>query len=499
MADTTIVQLLALVVFVVALVSGEDDHGTNTVSYDKKTFEAGIAKGRNFVMFYAPWCGHCKNLAPTWDQLANVYNKKATSPVVIAKVDCTVQTGLCADHEIVGFPTLKLFEAGGESHKRYTGKRDLESLKAFVQDNLQGEEGEAVEQAPEGKPEVPEPKSALVTLTDDTFAEHVAEGGHFVKFYAPWCGHCKKLAPVWEELAETFGHVEDVSIAMIDCTRSQVICKQYEIRGYPTLVWFVDGKQKDKYQGARTHEALKKFVAERMEEGSQEGEEEEDEGEEENADDLVQVAEGKVLDLNQANFKAQLKASSLIFIKFFAPWCGHCKRLAPTWDELAKHFADEEVAIAKVDCTQHKSVCDDYQVRGYPTLKMFRDGEVVNDYRGPRALEDLSGYVKKYLEENHDELLISSHLILPSRCGHCKRLAPTWDELAKHFADEEVAIAKVDCTQHKSVCDDYQVRGYPTLKMFRDGEVVNDYRGPRALEDLSGFVKKYLEENHDEL
>ena len=61
------------------------------------------------------------------------------------------------------------------------------------------------------------------------------------------------------------------------------------------------------------------------------------------------------------------------------------QKLAPTWDELAKAFEkDEGVKIAKVDCTQAQSVCQDYDVRGYPTLAYFKDGKKVETYRGAR-------------------------------------------------------------------------------------------------------------------
>ena len=54
------------------------------------------------------------------------------------------------------------------------------------------------------------------------------------------------------------------------------------------------------------------------------------------------------------------------------------------------------------------------------------------------------------------------------RCGHCQKLAPVWDELAKTFeADAKVKIAKLDCTQAQSVCQANEVRGYPTLAYFR--------------------------------
>ena len=64
-------------------------------------------------------------------------------------------------------------------------------------------------------PPPPAAKHGLYELTMDTFKDHVAKGNHFVKFYAPWCGHCKKLAPVWDELAEGFSHNEDITIAKV--------------------------------------------------------------------------------------------------------------------------------------------------------------------------------------------------------------------------------------------------------------------------------------------
>ena len=85
----------------------------------------------------------------------------------------------------------------------------------------------------------------------------------------------------------------------------------------------------------------------------------------------------------------------LYFIKFFAPWCGHCKRLAPTWDQLAEQKTADDVVVAKVDCTKEKDVCSKAGVKGYPTLKVFHAGEEKVKYSGARTLEALGDFIEE--------------------------------------------------------------------------------------------------------
>lgn len=92
-------------------------------------------------------------------------------------------------------------------------------------------------------PTPPEAVNGLLELTEDTFEKHVSSGHHFVKFYAPWCGHCQKLAPTWDELANSLRNDDVVSISKIDCTQHRSICGQFDIKGYPTLLWIEDGKK----------------------------------------------------------------------------------------------------------------------------------------------------------------------------------------------------------------------------------------------------------------
>jgi len=85
-----------------------------------------------------------------------------------------------------------------------------------------------------------------------------------------------------------------------------------------------------------------------------------------------------------------------VLVKYYAPWCGHCKALAPTWDELAKDTADiEDLVIAKFDATANEVA--GLNIRGYPTLKFYPKGNKDGvDYSGDRQLGDF----QKWLSEN---------------------------------------------------------------------------------------------------
>lgn len=109
----------------------------------------------------------------------------------------------------------------------------------------------------------------VIDITESTWTKEVTkqvEGGKsvFVKFYAPWCGHCKALKPDWDRLGEKFNTAKsNAIIGDVDCTEesSKKLCDQHGVQGFPTLKYFTplnpDG---EKYEEARDFNALKKFV-----------------------------------------------------------------------------------------------------------------------------------------------------------------------------------------------------------------------------------------------
>ena len=97
-------------------------------------------------------------------------------------------------------------------------------------------------------------------------------------------------------------------------------------------------------------------------------------------------------ELNKDNF-AELAGERAAFIKFFAPWCGHCKAMAPAWDALTADFKDsKEIFVGECDCTGGcKGLCESVGVQGYPTIK-YGDPSMLQDYKGQRDYDTMKSH-----------------------------------------------------------------------------------------------------------
>jgi len=110
----------------------------------------------------------------------------------------------------------------------------------------------------------------------------------------------------------------------------------------------------------------------------------------------VAGASAGAVDLNPSNFDTLvINSGKSAFVKFFAPWCGHCKKMKPDWDTLGDlHKDSKTIVIGDVDCTaEGKPLCEKFGVRGYPALKFFNPpDEAGEDYKGGRSLEELKKF-----------------------------------------------------------------------------------------------------------
>lgn len=259
-----------------------------------------------FVKFYAPWCGHCRKLAPAWDALARD-TQAAGSGAVVARVDCTADGGkeLCAREGVQGYPTLQLYEAGGGEHEKYRGERSVLALKRFLSSRglYTLQESDLPEPAfrrvdPDadgGSPAwnaavsgallaaaalwVCRPRRAPVRAApaaearsigdvagnDELDAELAARpprGVTVLDMHAEWCGPCKRVRPEIERLC-----AQETAVRFLACDvdRAKEVADRFRVRSMPTFLFFKGAELVGRVEGANVQAVVERlFHAKRL-------------------------------------------------------------------------------------------------------------------------------------------------------------------------------------------------------------------------------------------
>lgn len=242
------------------------------------------------------------------------------------------------------------------------------------------------------------PSDDVIQLTASDFNSKVLSSSDLwlVEFYAPWCGHCKSLAPEWMKAAKALKGV--VKVAAIDMDKEQSIGSTYGIRGFPTIKIFGANKNSPSdYAGARTAQGivdealsqLRSMVKARLNGGSSSG-------------SSGSGSKKDVIELTESNFESQvLNSDDIWLVEFFAPWCGHCKNLEPEWARAATELKGK-VKLGAVDATVHSGLAQRYGVQGYPTIKYFGPGAKTRaeEYDGGRTASDIVTWAMNKVSEN---------------------------------------------------------------------------------------------------
>jgi len=203
-----------------------------------------------FVEFFAPWCGHCKALAPEYEIVATSFRGQ---PVKIASVDADKHRDLGSRFGVTGFPTIKYFTANSKTGESYDGGRTANDIIEYI-NRRAGTNGKVKSAA-----------TAVTVLTPDNFDAIVKDESKdvLVEFYAPWCGHCKQLAPKYEQVAASFDGEESVVVAKCDADAHRSLASQFSVSGYPTLKWFPkNNKAGEEYSGGRNVDDFVRFLNE---------------------------------------------------------------------------------------------------------------------------------------------------------------------------------------------------------------------------------------------
>jgi len=322
--------------------------------------------------------------------------------------------------------------------------------------------------------------SARTVLDGSNFEETVKHGYTFVKFYAPWCGHCQQMAPEWNDLANDLFKKPisgvDLTIAEVDCVDAPMTCSDEGVEGYPSIKLYKDGNIMEDYYYARTAERMKRFLYEK----------------------LVDISELEpntigLYTLNDFTFTKFIESSGStpVLVKFYVPWCQHCKNLQEVYDELVIKFLMEEsedLKFAEVNCMDMDSLdtCTEEGVDGFPSVYMYKDGQLEDLFDGERTVDGLSNFVWQTVDPSRVEAAsaMDEYLNLASMMGGMGGGAEE---------DAEDEYEECDCSDPDCECDeeDEDVEYYDEDETSDDVDYDDNEYDDETEEDEVG------EEGHD--
>lgn len=434
------------------------------------------------VEFYAPWCGHCKSLAPEWAKAAGAL---ADSHIKLAKIDATVESAkpLAEKFEVRGFPTIKFFRnlkasdyQGGRTEKDivswvqkksqpvYTSISSVEDLENFEEANdifvlgtfasldlandfitmagdnddlsfavstssdvaahvgasgdtitvKNSDEDEKTSQFVIGESFDAEKALEFITTKTTPLIQVFNQENAKKIFKSPITKHCLIFTkPDADHHATTMSTMKTVATEFrgktlfisVASDENQRVLDFFDLKesDLPKVVLADMGGEsgqmkKYPYSGEISTDALSTHFTSFL------------------AGNIKPTLKSEPLDPSDTTGNVvTLKGDSFndlvinnnrnVFVEFYAPWCGHCKKLAPVWEELGAEFAaDDNIVIAKIDATANDVDAEGLAVKGFPTLYFFKG----NDKKAPlkceagRELDDLVKYVKEHA--THDDI-----------------------------------------------------------------------------------------------
>ncbi|XP_028117713.1 protein disulfide-isomerase-like [Camellia sinensis] len=447
------------------------------LNLDHSNFHETVGKHDFIVVeFYAPWCGHCKKLAPEYEKAASVLSSH-DPPVTLAKVDASDETNkvLAGEFEISGFPTIKILRNGGKHIQEYKGPRDAEGIVAYLK-KQSGPASAEIKSTEDANALIDGKKIIIVGVfsefSGEKFENFTAlteklrsdyEFGHTLDAKllphgeSSVTGSIVRLFKPFDELVVDFKDfdvdalvefVEEASTPIVtlfnndpsnqpfvikffnnpnakamlflnfsselaDVFKSKChdVAEQYKGKGLSFLMGDAEASQNAfQYFGLRDDQVPliiiqtsdgEKYLKPNLEP-------------DQISSWVKEYKEGNVLpyrksepipEVNNEPVKV-IVADSLqdnvfnsgknVLLEFYAPWCGHCKNLAPILEEVAVSLeSDADVVIAKIDATANDVPIDIFDVKGYPTLYFRSASGNLLQYNGGRTKEEIIDFIQK--------------------------------------------------------------------------------------------------------
>ncbi|KAI7756934.1 hypothetical protein M8C21_014385 [Ambrosia artemisiifolia] len=363
------------------------------LTLDQSNFTQTVTKHEFLVVdFYAPWCGHCKELAPEYETAASILSSNSP-PITLAKVDANDEKNkdLATEYDIKSFPTLKIIKDGGKTIQDYKGPRDAQGIVAYLKKQV-GPASTEIKSTEDASDLINGDKIVIVGIfpefcgdkfntflalaeklrSDYDFA-HTLDAKLLPRGDSSVSGPIVRLFKPFDELVvdfEFFGLKEDhVPVIVINNDKEKYVKPNVEPDHIESwLKEYKEGKiapyVKSEPVPESNDQPVKMVVAN-------------------NFDDIV------------------FKSGKNVLLELYAPWCGHCKKLSPILDKVAASFAkDKNVVIAKMDASANDIVHEEFEVKGYPTLYFKSASGKLLKYSGKRSKEKLIDFIKKNKDES---------------------------------------------------------------------------------------------------
>ncbi|KAI5015144.1 hypothetical protein ZWY2020_056534 [Hordeum vulgare] len=450
--------------------------GEAVLTLDAGNFSEVVTKHEFIVVeFYAPWCGHCKELAPEYEKAASVLRKR-DPPVVLAKVDAYDESNkeLKDKYKVHGYPAIKIIRKGGSDVSAYGGPRDAEGIVEYLMRQV-GPASLEIKSAVDASRSIGDKGVVLVGVFPEfagiEYENFMAVANKMRTDYDFFHTLDASILPrgdltVKGPLIRLFKPFDELFVDSQDFD-SDAIKKFIEVSGFPTVVTFnadpTNHKFIERYYSTPSAKAMLflRFNDDRVETFKSQMHEAARQlsgnnisfliGDVSTADRafeyfglkesdvpllLVLASTGKYLNPTMepdqlipwmkqyiyGNLTPYVKSESIpkvndqpvkvvvadnideivfnsgknVLLEFYAPWCGHCRKLAPILEEVAVLLQDDkDVVIAKMDGTAN-DIPTDFSVEGYPALYFYSSsGGNLLLYDGPRKADEIISFIKK--------------------------------------------------------------------------------------------------------
>jgi protein disulfide-isomerase A1 len=468
-----------------SIFADESESKEFVLTLDRSNFTDTISKHDFIVVeFYAPWCGHCKKLAPEFEKAASILSSN-DPPVFLAKVDANeeINRDLASQFQISGFPTLKIFRNGGKKVQEYKGPRDAEGIAKYLK-KQSGPASAEIKSSEDATNLISDKKIVIVgifpklsgeeyenfiataeKLRSDYEFGHTLDANHLPRGESSVSGPVVRLFKPFDELfVDTKDFIVDALEKFVEEAGTPLVTLfNNDPTNHPFVVKFFNSENSKAMlfmnlsaEGANAFESKYREVSEKNKGqgiifllgdveaskgafqyfGLQEDQVpliviQTSKGEkylksnlesEQIAPWVEEYKAGKVQQYKKSEpipkennepvkvvvadslQEIVLDSGKNVLLELYAPWCGHCKKLAPILDDVAIHFENEaDVVIAKLDATANDIPSETFDVQGYPTLYFKTASGDIIAYDGDRTKEDIIDFISKTRDKAADK------------------------------------------------------------------------------------------------